>query len=49
MRDLRENIKKKIEDTVENAKDLPAQEIKTIQREICKEWLKEEAGPTPGE
>jgi len=41
-REVRDNVKEKIDQTIESAKELPAQEIKHIQREICKEWLGEE-------
>lgn len=41
-REVRDNVKEKIDQTIESAKELPAKEIKHIQREICKEWLGEE-------
>lgn len=41
-RDIREDVKKKVEDTIQSAKELPAQELKTIQRQICAEWLKDD-------
>lgn len=46
-RDLREGIKQKVDETFETVKQLPAKEIKVIQRQICKEWLGEELLATP--
>jgi len=41
-REVRDEVKEKIDQTIESAKELPAKEIKHIQLEICKEWLGEE-------
>lgn len=46
-RQLRENVKQKVEESFTTAKQLPAQEIKVIQRQICKEWLGEESFASP--
>lgn len=46
-RQIREDVKQKIDDTFESAKELPAKEVKVIQRQICKEWLGEEFLATP--
>ncbi len=41
-RDIRDDVKKKIDETIESAKELPAKELKTVQLQVCKEWLGEE-------
>ncbi len=41
-RDMRDEVKRKIDETIESAKDLPAKEVKHIQVQVCKEWLGEE-------
>ena len=46
-REIRENVKKSVDETFSAAKELPAKEIKTIQRQICKEWFGEEFLATP--
>lgn len=46
-REIRDDVKQKIDETFETAKELPAKEIKVIQRQICKEWLGEELLATP--
>jgi len=46
-REIRENVKKSVDETFSAAKELPAKEIKSIQRQICKEWLGEEMLATP--
>lgn len=46
-REIRENVKQAVDETFESAKALPAKEIKTIQRQICKEWFGEEFLATP--
>lgn len=45
-REIRENVKQKVDETIQSAKELPAKEIKIIQREICKEWLGDEIPAT---
>ncbi len=47
-RDLREGIKQKVDETFATVKELPAKELKVIQRQICKEWLGDELLMTPG-
>ena len=46
-REIRDDVKQKIDETFDSAKELPAKEIKVIQRQICKEWLGEEILATP--
>lgn len=41
-RELRDDVREKIDEVVESAKELPAKEIKHIQVEVCKQWLGEE-------
>lgn len=41
IREVRESVKQKINQTIESAKELPAQEIKIFKKQICKEWLEE--------
>lgn len=47
-RQIREDIKSKIDETIESAKDLPAKELKTIQRQVCREWLGDEVATESG-
>jgi hypothetical protein len=41
-RELRDDIREKIDEAVASAKELPVKEIKHIQIEVCKQWLGEE-------
>ena len=41
VREIREDVKKKIDETIQSIKELPSQEIKNIKQQICKEWLDE--------
>lgn len=41
-RDMRDDLKNRIDETVQSAKDLPAKEIKQVQREVCRKWLGDE-------
>jgi L-lactate utilization protein LutC len=41
-RQIRDDMKAKIDDVVTSAKELPARELKTVQREVCKQWLGDE-------
>ncbi len=41
-REVRDEVKIKIDEAVTSAKELPAKELKTIQREVCKQWLGDE-------
>lgn len=41
-REMRDELKKKMDDAIQSAKALPAQEIKHIQVEVCRQWLGEE-------
>lgn len=43
VREMRENVKKRIDETIESIKELPAQEIKNIKQQVCREWLEEMA------
>lgn len=47
-RDARDEVKKRIDETIESAKGLPAREVKHIQLEVCKEWLGEDMVATQG-
>jgi len=38
IRELRETIEKRIYETIESVKSLPAREIQTVKREVCKQW-----------
>jgi len=38
IRDLRETIEKRIYETIDNVKQLPANEIQTIKHEVCTQW-----------
>jgi len=42
-RDVREDVKQKVDEVIESVKDLPAQEIEIIKRQVCKEWFEEVA------
>jgi len=41
-REIRDDVKERIDEVVTSAKELPAKELKTIQREVCKQWLGDE-------
>jgi hypothetical protein len=41
-RQIRDEMKEKIDEVVTSAKELPAKELKTVQREVCKQWLGDE-------
>lgn len=49
VRSLRDDIKQKVDETFNSAKDLPAKEIKTIQRQVCREWLGDEVASPSAE
>ena len=40
-REIRENVVQRINEVVESVKELPAQEVKIIKRQVCKEWFEE--------
>ena len=42
-RDIRENVIQKVDEVFASVKDLPAQEVKIIKRQVCKEWFEEVA------
>ena len=46
-REIREDVKQKVDNTVEEMKKLPPKEVKTIQWQICKDWFGEEFLATP--
>lgn len=48
VRDIRENIIKKLEEVVVSTKELPAKEVEIIKREICTQWFGDEFVATPG-
>jgi|GEM_PF-3376757 Na+-transporting methylmalonyl-CoA/oxaloacetate decarboxylase gamma subunit len=41
-RDLRDDVREKIDGAVESAKELPAKELKLVQKEICTQWFGDE-------
>ncbi|MCL5090869.1 MAG: hypothetical protein M1514_02550 [Patescibacteria group bacterium] len=47
-REIREDVKSKVNEVVDSAKELPTRELKVIQRQICKEWLGEEVATESG-
>lgn len=42
-REIRENVKQRVNEVIESVKELPSQEIKVIKKQVCKEWLEEVA------
>lgn len=47
-RDIREDIKQRVNEVVVSVKELPAQEIQIIKRQVCKEWFEEEVATESG-
>lgn len=47
-RDIRETVKQRVNEVVLSVKELPAQEIEIIKRQVCKEWFEEEATESGG-
>jgi len=47
LRILRENLNQRIVETVETIRELPAKEVRTIKKEVCKQWLEEDSESTP--
>lgn len=47
-RDLRDNVKEKVNEVIDSAKELPAREVKHIQLEICRQWLGDDAVSATG-
>ena len=47
-REVRESIKQKMNEVVESVKELPAEEIMVIKRQVCKEWFEEVATKSGG-
>lgn len=41
-RDLRDDVKERIDGAVESAKELPAKELRIVQREVCQQWFGDE-------
>lgn len=41
-REMRDDVKQRIDEAVASAKELPAKEVKHIQREFCRQWLGDE-------
>lgn len=39
---VRDDVKEQINQTIEEAKGVPAKELKIIQRQVCQEWLGDE-------
>jgi hypothetical protein len=42
-REVRNDVKKKLDEVVDSAKELPTKEVRHIQEQICREWLGAEA------
>lgn len=42
-REIRENVIQRVNEVVSSVKELPAQEIRIIKNQVCKEWLEEVA------
>lgn len=42
LRQMRETVIQRINETIESIKELPEREIKTIKKEVCKQWMEEE-------
>lgn len=42
IRVLKENLTQKAVETIETIKELPEREVRTIKREVCKQWLEED-------
>jgi len=38
-RDIRENVKEKIDQVIDSAKQLPEKELHLIKEQVCREWL----------
>jgi len=47
LRILKENLNQRIVETVETIRELPAKEVRTIKKEVCKQWLEEDNESTP--
>lgn len=41
-REMRDDLKARLDETIQSAKDLPAKELKHVQREVCRQWLGDE-------
>lgn len=39
VRNVRDDVKQKIDETIQSAKELPAKELKQIQYDVCRQWL----------
>jgi len=48
IRDIRENIKTRMEEVITSTKEIPAKEVQIIKREICTQWFGDEFVATPG-
>lgn len=40
-RQIRENVKQRIEEVVTSVKELPAQEVQIIKKQVCQQWFEE--------
>ena len=47
-REIRQDVVSKVNEVVDSAKDLPAQEIEIIKRQVCQEWFLEEVATESG-
>lgn len=42
VREIRETVIRRVDEVIESIKELPAQEVKIIKREVCKQWFEEQ-------
>jgi len=45
-RDIRENTVVRVNEVIESIKNLPAQELRLIRQQVCKQWMEEELTAT---
>lgn len=45
-RGIRDNIIERVTEVIESVKELPAQEVEVIKRQVCKSWFEEMATPS---
>lgn len=48
-RQIRENIKERIDEVVDSVKELPAQEVRIIKKQVCQQWFEETATESANE
>lgn len=47
-RNVRDDVKAKIDETIQSAKELPAKELKQIQYDVCRQWLGDQVATESG-